>query len=171
MELELDRCTIRSWRLTDAQALVRHADNRKVWQNLRDSFPHPYKERDADDWIDLVSRVEPETNFAIEVDGEAAGGIGLELKTDVYRCSAEIGYWLGEPFWGRGIATEAVGAMTEWGFENLDLTRIYASVFSHNPASMRVLEKAGFVHEATLKDAVCKEGKVLDEHVFATWPD
>lgn len=171
MELSLDHCSIRSWHLEDAEALVRYANNRRVWRNLRDSFPHPYTAEDADDWIELANAVQPETNFAIAVGEEAVGGIGLELKADVFRKSAEIGYWLGEPFWGRGIATEAVVGLTEWGFANLDLERIYAGVFSWNPASGRVLEKAGYVHEATLERSVFKDGEVLDEFVYATWPE
>ncbi len=171
MELELERCTVRSWRLEDADALARHANNRKVWRNLRDSFPHPYTIEDAEDWVTIAPAQRPETNFAIDVHGEAVGGIGLELQADVFRRSAEIGYWLGEHFWGRGIMTEAVRALTSWGFATLSLERIYAGVFSWNIGSMRVLEKAGYVHEATLENAIYKEGEVLDEHIYATWPD
>lgn len=171
MELELERCTIRSWRLDDVESLVRLANNRKVWRNLRDSFPHPYTLDDAEDWVTIAGAQTPETNFAIDVCGEVAGGIGLELKADVFRKSAEIGYWVGERFWGRGIATEAVRAVTSWGLTTLDLKRIYAGVFSWNPASMKVLEKAGYVREATLHNAIYKEGEVLDEIVYAAWPE
>ncbi len=171
MELVLESCTIRSWRFDDAESLVRHANNRKVARHLRDSFPHPYTPDDALDWLDLVTVVEPETNFTIDVDGEAVGGIGLELRSDVYRCSAEMGYWLGEPYWGRGIATEAVVALTGWAFENHDFERIEAVVFGTNPASRRVLDKAGYTFEARLRNAICKDGEIVDEFVYAAWPD
>ncbi|MFW5967082.1 MAG: GNAT family N-acetyltransferase [Persicimonas sp.] len=171
MELALSTCTIRSWRLDDVDALVRHANNRAVWRNLRDSFPHPYTRDDAEEWLASAGSQTPETNFAIDVDGEAVGGIGLERKTDVFRRSVEIGYWLGERVWGRGIATEAVAALTTWGFTNLDVVRIYAGVFEWNPASIRVLEKVGYAFEGRLHNAVYKDGEVLDELVYATWPE
>lgn len=171
MELELERCTVRSWQLDDAEPLARYANNRKIWRNLRDSFPHPYTRDDADDWVTIASAQQPETHFAIVVDGEAVGGIGLEFKGDVYRRSVELGYWLGEPYWGRGIATEAVGALTTWAFDALPFVRIYACVFSTNIGSVKVLEKAGYMREARLHNAVYKEGQVLDEFVYATWPE
>lgn len=179
MELRLERleesqlapCTIRSWRDDDASSLVRHANNRRVWRNLRDSFPHPYTSDDAREWIDFASAQRPQINFTIAVDDTAVGGIGLELKTDVFRCSAEIGYWLGEHYWGRGIATEAVRILTTWAFSTFTLERIYAGVFGWNPASSRVLEKAGYEREAVLRNAVCKENQILDEELWATWPD
>src|SRR5437868_6168209 len=105
MELLLDTCRVRSWRASDAESLARNANNRKIWINLRDLFPHPYTLRDARAYLQMVLPRSPETGFAIDVDGEAIGGVGFVLKPDVERVSAEIGYWLGEPFWGRGIAT------------------------------------------------------------------
>jgi RimJ/RimL family protein N-acetyltransferase len=171
MELELERSTLRSWRDDDAESLSKYANNRKIWRNLRDSFPFPYTLDEAEDWVDIAGSQEPETNFAIVVDDEAVGGVGLELKDDVFRKSAEMGYWLAEPMWGRGIVTEAVVEVTSWGFENIYLERIYAGVFSGNPGSVRVLEKAGYQREATLRNAIFKEGKVLDEIIYATWPD
>lgn len=171
MELPLSTCTIRSWRYDDLDALVRHANNRKVWRNLRDAFPHPYTREDGENWLAMALSQDPATNFAIAVDDEAIGGIGLELKSDVFRRSTEIGYWIGERFWGRGIATEAVAALTSWGFANLDIERIYAGVFSWNPASSRVLEKVGYTFEGRLHNAIYKDGRVLDELVYATWPE
>lgn len=171
MELELERSTLRSWREEDVETLAKYANNRKIWRNLRDSFPFPYTLETAEDWVAIASSQEPETNFAIVVDGQAVGGIGLELQEDVFRKSAEMGYWLGEPFWGRGIVSEAVVALTSWGFENIYLERIFAGVFSWNPGSVKVLEKAGYVHEATLRNAIFKEGNVLDEIIYSTWPD
>ncbi len=171
MELELQRCTVRSWRLDDAESLVRFANNRNIARHLRDSFPHPYTSEDADDWIEIAGAQQPEVNFAITVDGVAVGGIGFEFNCDVFRKTGEIGYWLGEPFWGRGIATEAVRALTTWAFETLPFKRIYAGVFSSNPASMRVLDKAGYKREACLHHNIYKDGRLLDEVVYATWPE
>jgi RimJ/RimL family protein N-acetyltransferase len=122
---------------------------------------------DAEDWIRKASSDDPITSFAIEVDHAAVGGIGLVLQTDIFRRSAEIGYWLGEDYWGRGIVTEAVRAFTDWGFANFDLSRIYAGVFEWNPASARVLEKAGFEFEGRMNKAVTKEGRIGDELIYA----
>ncbi|HKY05442.1 MAG TPA: GNAT family N-acetyltransferase [Blastocatellia bacterium] len=167
MEIELSLSLIRSWRESDRESLVAYANNRKVWRNLRDSFPHPYTLTDADGWIAYARAAQPETNFALDVGGEAVGGIGLALKGDVYRRTAEIGYWLGEPFWGRGIATEAVKALTGYAFTTFDLSRIHAGVYEWNHGSMRVLEKAGYVREARLRKSIFKEGRIIDEIIFA----
>jgi RimJ/RimL family protein N-acetyltransferase len=165
MELELKTCVIRPWRAGDEASLVAHANNYNIWRNLRDRFPHPYTMEDAREWIRFTGEESPRTNFAIVVDGEAAGGIGLILNSDIY--SAEIGYWLGEAFWGRGVATEALRALTQWAFDNFDLGRIYASVMEWNPASMRVLEKAGYQLEARLRNAVIKQNQVMDEFIYS----
>lgn len=167
LELKLSLCTVRSWGPSDAASLAAHADNRKVWLNLRDRFPHPYTLADAEAWIASARRTTPETYWAITVGGSAVGGIGLELREDVYRRSAEIGFWLGETFWGRGIATEAVRAVTEHGFATFDLCRIHAGVFEWNPASMRVLEKAGYGCEGRLVRSVTKDGRTMDEMLYA----
>jgi len=171
MELRLRRCTVRSWRLEDKDSLVRHANNRKVWLNVRDIFPHPYTALDADRWLELAVSQNPETQFAIAIDGSAVGGIGALLKSDVYRQNAEIGYWLGEAFWGRGVATETVSAFTRWLFEHFPVQRIYAGVFAWNTASVRVLEKAAFVFEGRLRRSVIKDGKVTDELVYSLLAD
>jgi RimJ/RimL family protein N-acetyltransferase len=171
MEIELEQCTLRGWRLDDVESLVRYANRKSIAQNLRDSFPHPYTVDDAEEWVQLAGAQRPQTDFAIEFDGVAVGGVGFEPKTDVFRKTGEIGYWLGEPFWGRGICTEAVRAATRWGLEALGYQRIYAGVFSSNPASMRVLEKAGYEREACLKRAIYKNGKILDEVIYAIWPE
>jgi RimJ/RimL family protein N-acetyltransferase len=168
MELSLDGCRIRSWRREDAQALSRHADNRKIWRNVRDHFPSPYTLADAELWIDRVlTSGEPETQFAIDVEGEAVGGVGVFLQEDVSRRSAEIGYWLGEAHWGRGIMTEVIRSFTSHAFDAFDLLRVYALVFEWNQASCRVLEKAGYTLEARLRRAVVKDGHVLDQFVYA----
>jgi RimJ/RimL family protein N-acetyltransferase len=167
MELNLATCTLRPWREGDEESLVRHANNRAVWRNLRDLFPHPYTRADAESWIETSSAADPVTNFAIDVDGAAVGAIGVALKDDVFRRSAEIGYWLGEEYWGRGIVSEAVRAMTDYAFANWDLCRIYAGVFEWNPASMRVLEKAGYKFEGRMHKAVIKDGESIDELIYA----
>ncbi len=167
MEIILPGCTIRSFRAGDAGSIARHANNRNVWLNLRDRFPHPYTLTDAQTWIALATGAVPQTHFAITVGGEAVGGIGLTLKNDVWRRSAEMGYWLGEEHWGRGIATEAARAMVDHAFATLSISRLYAGAFEWNPASMRVLDKAGFTREAVLKKAVTKDGRTIDLVLYA----
>jgi len=167
VELILTQAVIRSWRWDDISSLVRHANNRRVWRNLKDRFPHPYTTTDADHWIRQATRTPPETHFAIAISGEAVGGIGLDLQGDVFRRSAEIGIWLGEPFWGRGIATEAVRALTEYAFTQFDLCRIFAGVFEWNPISMRLMEKAGYSFEGRLRKSVTKDGQTIDQMLYA----
>lgn len=167
VSLDAGNCLIRPWRRGDRAALVRQADNRRVWLLLRDQFPHPYTPADADAWLAHVAQQRPVTSFAIAVGGEAAGGIGVAPQPDVHRRSAEIGYWLGEAFWNRGIMTAAVRAFTTYAFDAYDLIRIYAGVFSSNPASMRVLEKAGYTREGVLRRSVVKDGQVLDQILYA----
>jgi RimJ/RimL family protein N-acetyltransferase len=167
MEINLSKSTLRPWKPGDEESLVWHANNRKVWRNLRDTFPHPYTLADAKHWIQIANPNKPITNFAIVSGNSAVGGIGLVLKDDVFRRSAEIGYWLGEEFWGRGIATEAVRAVTEYAFGTFDLCRVYAGVFEWNPASMRVLEKAGYEFECAMRKSVTKDGETMDEAIYA----
>ena len=167
MELDLKQARLRPWRPGDEESLARHANNRRVWLNLRDLFPHPYTRADAEVWIASQRGEDPVCNFAIEVEREAAGGIGLHLQTDVEWRSAEIGYWLGEAHWGKGIMTAAVRAVTAYGFAQLDLVRIYATVFEWNPASQRVLEKAGYSLEGRLRKAITKDGQTIDSFLYA----
>lgn len=167
MELKLSNSILRAWRPEDEESLVRHANSRAIWRNLRDGFPHPYTAADAKQWIETANPTVPITNFAIVIGGEAVGGIGLLLKEDVFRRSAEIGYWLSEEFWGRGIVTEAVRAVTDYAFDNFDLCRVYAGVFEWNPASMRVLEKAGYEFECRMRKSVTKDGETIDELIYA----
>jgi ribosomal-protein-alanine N-acetyltransferase len=150
----------------DVASLVRHADNRKIWLNLRDRFPHPYTQHDGISFVHRVRSSRPETTFAIEVDGEAAGGIGFMLQHDVERVSAEIGYWLGETYWGRGICTVAVRAVTRHAIEQHGLTRLFALPFAHNTPSCRVLEKAGYTLEGHLRRSAVKDGQVCDQMLY-----
>ena len=167
MELRLQRSTLRPWRPGDAEALVRNADDREVWRNMRDAFPHPYTLADARQWLELAGAMDPVRFFAIEVEGEAAGGIGIGPFTDVYRRSGEIGYWLGRRFWNRGIVSEAVHAITEYAFGPLDLVRVQTGVFEWNTASMRVLEKCGYAREGVQRRAVFKDERFADCVLFA----
>ena len=157
---------LRELRLTDKSQLAFLANNKKISDNLRDLFPHPYKESDAEFFINLNSEEKPKRTFGIEYNEELCGIIGLVLQEDVYKKSAEIGYWLGEPYWGKGIATKAIELMTTYGFYELKLIRIYAGIFDYNTASMRVLENNGFKKEAVSKKAIWKNGKIHDEHRY-----
>ena len=167
MQLTLKTCAVRSWRISDAESLLRHANNRNIWLNLRDAFPHPYTKHDARAYIRSVRERTPETTFAIAVDDEAVGSVGFVLRTDVERVSAEIGYWLAEPLWGRGITTEALTALTQYAIGTHGLTRIYALPFAWNLASCRVLEKAGYVLEARLRRSAIKDGLITDQMQYA----
>lgn len=158
---------IRDFIRDDAESFALSGNDREVWLCLRDRFPSPYTRRDALDWIDLVNNSNPKINFAIDVEGRVAGGIGLMLQTDVARVSAEIGYWLGKEYWGKGIMTKAVSGMSEWAFCNLPITRLYALVFDFNKSSARVLEKCGYQLEGRLRKAAIKDGKVVDELLYA----
>jgi RimJ/RimL family protein N-acetyltransferase len=158
--------------MDDKTSLIRHANNRRVWRNLRDLFPHPYTEADADAWLSYATEEERSPwVFAIEVNGEAGGAISLEPGRDIEAHSAEIGYWLGEPFWGRGIVTAAARAITARAFEETDLCRLHAWVFAWNPASMRVLEKAGYRREGVLVRGGIKDGNLIDRVMYAITRD
>jgi ribosomal-protein-alanine N-acetyltransferase len=167
VQLTGESCTVRSWKAADAASLTRYANNRKIWINLRDAFPHPYTRRDARDYLRSIRMRSPETLFAIAVDGEAVGAIGYVLRGDVERVSAEIGYWLGEPFWGRGIVSDALQALTAHAIATHGLTRIFAVPFAWNAASCRVLEKAGYVLEARLRRSAIKDGRITDQLQYA----
>ena len=167
MQLTLRTCVVRSWRTSDVEPIVRYANNRKIWLNLRDAFPHPYTSRDARDYIRLARQRTPETAFAMAVGEEAVGSIGFVLHPDVERVSAEIGYWIAESFWGRGITTEALVAITRYAIAAHQLTRIYAVPFAWNAASCRVLEKAGYVLEARLRRSAIKDGQITDQMQYA----
>lgn len=158
---------LRPWRRDDMDALVRHADDREVWKNLGDLFPHPYTRRDAKWWLGGGYESRSEFALAIEFEGELGGGLGLKFSRDpIYRGTAEVGYWLGRAWWGRGIMTRALIALVPWAFERFDLIRIEAGVFETNPASARVLEKAGFALESRQAKSVIKDGRVLDRLLY-----
>lgn len=162
MFLDCGRCQLRPWRTEDAPVLLRHADNPRVAANLRDRFPSPYTPDDAEAWLSIVTMSDPLLDFAIALDDQPVGGIGLALGSDIDRVSGEVGYWLGEEHWGRGLATEALRAFVPWAMPRFGLTRLYATAFAHHRASRRVLEKAGFSLEAILRRAAIKRGEVVD---------
>jgi RimJ/RimL family protein N-acetyltransferase len=157
---------IRPWAQADLQNLVYFANNINIWNNLRNYFPHPYTENDGINWLEKVAVELPRLNFAIDLDGLAVGGIGLILNTDVYIKSAEIGYWIAEPYWGKGIATLALQQMVDYTFYYFDIVRLYAEVFETNAASMRVLHKCGFHLEGIRHKAVFKNGLLMDDHIW-----
>jgi RimJ/RimL family protein N-acetyltransferase len=158
---------LREWRLTDVKSLAENANDIELWNNLRDFIPNPYSEKDAEEFIKTVSSQEnPKTILAICVDGKAVGCIGIILQNDVERISAELGYWLGKKYWGKGIMTEAIKQMTKYAFTNFPIHKIYATPFDFNIGSQRVLQKAGFEREAILKQAAIKNGKIIDLHYY-----
>jgi RimJ/RimL family protein N-acetyltransferase len=165
--LSLETCQVRSWQRADIDSLAAHANNRNVWINLRDQFPHPYTKRDARAFIQWSRDQRPETAFAIARDGEAIGGIGFALRGDIERVSAEIGYWLAEAMWNRGIATEALAAVTAYAARAHGLTRLFAVPFATNLASCRVLEKAGYRLEGRLRRSAIKDGAIIDQLQYA----
>jgi ribosomal-protein-alanine N-acetyltransferase len=167
MQLALERCTIRDWCLDDAALLAKYANNRRVWLGLRDLFPHPYTIDDANEFLQRATIEQPRRKFCVDINGEAAEGIAIRIGSDVHRYVGRLGYWLGEAFWGHGIMSEVVGAFTEFCFNNFSLQRLCAEVYANNPASARVLEKAGFVLEGRLRKNVIKDGKTLDSLLYA----
>jgi RimJ/RimL family protein N-acetyltransferase len=167
VELKLERCTIRDWRNDDAESLAKHANNRRVWITLRDRFPHPYTMEDARKFLSGAATERSEKNFCIEINGAAAGGIGIHLGEDVHRHTAEFGYWLGEDFWGHGVMSEVIPAFVNYCFEKFSLHRISAQTYLSNPASARVLEKAGFILEGRMRKNVFKDGQILDSLLYA----
>ena len=169
--LPLARGCLRPWRATDVESLARHADDEAVWRGLLDEFPHPYTLDDARQWIEHGSRAPGTIAFAVEIDGEAAGGIGLRLGAGSFRHSGELGYWLGRAYWGQGIMTQAVGAICDYAWRELGLARVASGVFDFNGASMRVLEKNGFVREGVLRAGVVKAGRLVDQVVYARLRD
>lgn len=158
---------VRDVRPEDASSHAAYADNPRVAANLRDVFPHPYCLADAERFLQSVTEQEPRTVFTIATESEAIGIIGLTLGEDVHRFTAELGYWLGEPFWGRGIMTDAVRVVVEHGFSELGLLRIYAEPYVGNLGSARVLEKAGFELEGRMRANVFKAGLVRDQFLYA----
>jgi len=151
---------------SDAPSLAKYANNWEIAKNLTDKFPHPYNEENALDFINFATTTKVSHIFAIDVEGEFTGGIGLHLQDDIHKKNAELGYWLGEPFWNNGILSQAIPQIVKYGFENLEITRIFARPFGSNIASQRVLEKSGFVLEAKFDKTIWKKDRFEDEFVY-----
>lgn len=162
-------CQIRKWKLSDAKDLAIALSNKKIQDNLRDGLPYPYTEQDGADYISaMLSADENETfAFAITVDGKAVGSIGVFRQVNIHRQTAELGYYLAEEYWGKGIMTEAVKQICEYVFGKSDIIRIYAEPFAYNAPSCRVLEKAGFQCEGILRKNAVKNGKIVDMKMYS----
>lgn len=158
---------LRSWKLSDIETVVEHANNYNVAKWLTNQFPHPYDRKDAEAYISSVLNDNPQQVFAIEVNGEAVGSIGIFPQSDIHEKSAEIGYWLSEKYWGNDIMSKAIDEIVDYGFKTFDIVRVYARPFSTNKGSQRVLEKAGFELEARLKKAIYKNREYLDELIYS----
>lgn len=158
---------LRPWQIDDLDSLIENGNNFEVARFMTDVFPHPYTEEAARRFIDLATTEKPKRLKAIAVDGMAVGGIGIHPKTDVLKKNAELGYWLGQAYWGKGIASQVVPQMVKFAFETYDITRLYACVYGNNKASQRVLEKCGFKLEAHFDKTIFKNGEFLDELIYA----
>ena len=163
MELKSGNIKLRPLRLTDAARLAELANNEKISRNLRDGFPNPYTLADAEKFLKQFTNQDPVTFFGIEYNGEHVGNISLVKGQDIYRKSAEIGYFIGEPYWNNGIVTTAVNLITEYGFKHLGIIRIHTGIFEYNTSSMRVLEKCGFTKEGVFRKSVFKQNKIWNE--------
>jgi ribosomal-protein-alanine N-acetyltransferase len=165
--LEKDNIQLRRFSIHDQVKVARLCNNINIWNNLQDALPSPYSEQDSIEFINRSRDENPQTTFAIDFNGELAGCTGLIIQTDVHRLSAEIGYWIGEPYWRLGIATKAVELLTEYGFKQLELVRIYSRVFDFNTASQRVMEKSGFKLEGIFEKSFLKNGVIGNEYRYA----
>ena len=162
-------CKIRKWKLSDAKDLAIALSNRKIQDNLRDGLPYPYTEQDGADYISsMLSANENDTfAFAITVDNKVVGSIGVFRQENIHRQIAELGYYIAEEYWGKGIMTEAIKQICECVFDKSDIIRIYAEPFAYNIASCRALEKAGFQYEGTLRSNAVKNGEVIDMKMYS----
>ena len=159
--------TIRPWTLDDLDSLVNHANNWNVAKNMTDKFPFPYTDFDGREFIEWANQDSILHIFAIDIEGKAVGGIGIHPQDDIHRKNAELGYWLAEPYWGKGIMPKAVSHMIAFSFEAYDIDRIFARPFATNKASQRVLEKTGFILEGRFEKAIYKNGEYIDELIYA----
>lgn len=166
MLIEREGYVLREWRPSDAEELVLNVNNIRIWNSTRDGLPHPYTRVHADAFIAMATAKEVTEEFAVVVDGRAVGCVGYVPGVDVERVSAEVGYWLGEAYWGRGIMSDAVEALAEYVFAHTPILRLFASVFEFNEPSMRVLEKAGFRKVGVLRRAAVKNGRIIDLHYY-----
>ncbi len=161
--------TLRNWDFKDIESVAFHANNKKLADNLRDQFPYPYTIGDAELYINTCINSDASKNifYAVDVDGKAVGSIGVFMQEDIYRKSAEIGYWLGEEYWNKGIMSKAISQISERAFKRFDIVRIFAITYIHNTGSRKALEKAGFELEGVLRKSVVKDGNIYDTCVFS----
>ncbi len=163
-------CILRPWREGDQAAIVCHANNRKIWRNLTHTFPFPYTIPEANSWVAIANADPRSIHMAIELRGEVCGGVGSVAGRGISQATTDFGYWLGESFWGRGVMTAAAGALKDHLVRSGQFARLQATVFAWNPASMRVLEKIGFVREGVLCKSVTKDGELIDSVMYACIP-
>lgn len=161
------KCILRPWEISDLNSLVKHANNWKIAKNLTDRFPFPYTESNGKSFIELATKDDPIHFFAIDVDGQAVGGIGIHPQDDIHRKNAELGYWLAEPFWGQGIISYAIKQAVDFAFATYDIDRIFARPFGTNVASQKVLEKNNFILEGRFEKVLIKNNEYLDELIYA----
>jgi [ribosomal protein S5]-alanine N-acetyltransferase len=159
--------TLRNWTTKDLGSLIKNANNFKIAKNMSNAFPYPYTEKFGRRYINRAITTKPTSIFAISIENEAVGSIGVYPQTDIHCRNAEMGYWLAEEYWGKGIMPEAIRQMVDYSFMNLDIDRIFARPYGTNIASQRVLEKAGFILEARLEKTILKNGEYLDELYYA----
>jgi [ribosomal protein S5]-alanine N-acetyltransferase len=171
MDIQLRNARVRHFKKSDKASIAKYANNHKIWRNVRNAFPHPYTEADAEWWVNAAIEEAVPTKFAIEVDGQAIGGIGFIPQEDIHIKTVELGYWIGEEYWSKGIITSVLKAFSNYIFENFDIIRLEAHVYHWNIGSMKALEKAGFHKEAVLKKRAFKDGEYVDEHIFAKFKD
>ena len=162
----MNNVVLRPWQKQDAQELASVANNKNIWNNVRDALPSPYTVMDALQWISHVNSQKPVINFAIVCKGAVVGSIGCTPKEDISRKSIEIGYFVGEPYWGKGIATEAVNLLLDFILTRLDMARIEAHVFESNKSSMKVLQKNGFYLEGIHRKAAFKNNELIDDYIW-----
>jgi ribosomal-protein-alanine N-acetyltransferase len=162
----MNKIVLRPWQKQDAQELAAVANNRNIWNNVRDALPNPYTVMDALQWIAYVNDQKPVLNFAIVSNGKVAGSIGCTPKEDISRKTIEIGYFIGEPYWNNGLATEAVKQLMDFITTRLDIVRIEAHVFASNKASMTVLRKNGFYLEAIHRKGAFKNNELIDDYLW-----
>ena len=171
MQIDCSTCLLRPLIDSDAESLALHANDWDVAKNLRDRFPHPYQKEDALWYIAHVASRPVQTSFGIVVNGAAIGSISLMLGDDTARRSAEIGYWIGKSFWRRGIMTDALRTTTEYAFNTLGLTRVFATPFATTTGSIRVLENVGYVREGLMRQSALKDGVMIDQWLYAAYQD
>lgn len=171
MRIECDRCVLRKWNSSDVDSLVENANNYHIAISMRDQFPYPYTLEDGESWIKIITTQDKNCILAITVDNIAVGGIGLTLGEDIERISAEVGYWLGEKYWDKGITSSALKGIVEYGFNELGLERIFAKPLEQNTASRKVLEKNGFKLEGIMEKSCIKNGKIYNQALYALTKD